>query len=203
MATQVYEGQAAAEKNKAVEAVRLEGGGAVNFIVSNQGSANVVTQVTKGGTRVDTDKDTAVAVEDTLYNGDGATLAFSGEELDHLPVIPGSVTLSDAGSVGPDLVDRDGDGIFYTDDVDEDAAGTIDYFTGALILAYPTGKAPGTGADAINAAYSYQDAQQVPGGRRTFEIAASLPDEAVVCSVACDSQVGCLCRVDATVYRHI
>ena len=202
MSVRVSENIAAAELNKAVDIGppdrNVESIVPVSVHAHNQGVANVVLSVKDRDTNAlfATDRDTAVAVEDTVYNGDGSTLAFSGEDLDNTPIIPGSVVISDAAAVAPNLIDRDRDGKLYTVDVDDELAGSIDYFTGALILNYPAGKAPGTAAEAINAAYSYQDAVLVPGGKRVYTVDNVMQGAGVVPSVACDSSVGSLVKLE-------
>ena len=203
MSVRVYEGLGAAENGKGAKVpfgveTGMKSIGPASFELHNQGEGNVVLGVMRadqhGG--LATDKDTAVADEDTTYDGTGAQLVFTGATTAETPVCPGSVRLVDAGDVAPDLIDRDGDGILYTDDDDQDAAGTVNYITGALELSYPTGKAPGTGADAIEANYNYQDALTVPGGKRTFRV-NSVPNEVEMTAlVATDVQGGSLCKVN-------
>jgi hypothetical protein len=108
-------------------------------------------------TPITNDQDTAVTSENTLYVGDGGTLIFSGQALDNVHILPQSITVHPlGGGTSVDATDRDGDGLLYTDDVDEDECGTINYATGALNLSYPAGKAPGAGAGGrIDANYKY------------------------------------------------
>lgn len=200
MSVRIFEDQGAAELNKANQVGRVESIGPATLILTSLSDAgNVVAafENEQTGARIDSDKDTAVADEDTTYDGDGSTLVFSGQTTANTPVVPKSVTIVDAGAVAPDLIDRDGDGRLYTDDVDEDFAGTVDYFTGALELSYPTGKAPGTGTDAIEANYSYQDELLGARGRRNYQIGNSLPDEAIKVLAACDAAGGVQVRTEA------
>jgi len=129
---------------------------------------------------------TTVTTEASGYTGNASTLAFSGQTINNTPVVPRSIRLHPATS-GVDLIDG-GDGVFYTDDTDQDVAGTVDYFTGAMTLAYPTGKAPD---GAINVAYIYEDATLGAYGRKTFIWSALGADQILViggaCSTAADS----------------
>lgn len=195
MATRVFEGLAGAKYSEGVEGLRIESVGPVTVVATCQGPAGAVIGCSRAdGTFLATDKDTGVTGEDTTYDGDGSTLEFSGAALAQTPVVPGSLVLSDAGAVAPDLVDK-GDGKLYTADEDEES-GTVDYLTGDLVLAYPAGKAPGTGVDAIEAAYSYQDELLVAGGRRNFSLANVGADETVVVKAAADAIEGCLVKLE-------
>lgn len=188
----VHEDQGAAELNAAKVVGRVQSIGPVTMVMQNLGDHNVVFSFfnERTGASILSDRDTAVADEDTTYDGDGSTLVFSGASLGNTPALPGTVRIVDSGAVAPDLIDRDKDGNLYTDDVDEDFAGTVDYFTGALELSYPTGKAPGTGTDAIEANYSYQDVVLGKRGRRNYAIANVLQEETVVAYAACDDGEG-------------
>lgn len=99
-----------------------------------------------------------------------------------------------AGGDSVNLIDRDGDGNLYTVDNDEDLGGTIDYFTGALELSFPAGKAPNT--TDIDADYSYQDEALVAGGRKNYQISNSLPDESVKVFAATDQATGAQVRTE-------
>lgn len=199
MSVRIFEDQGAAELNKANQVGRVESIGPVTVVVQNlDENANVVISCDneQTGTQVLTDKDTAVADEDTVYNGDTSTLVFSGEALDNVPILPKSVVVKPtAGGDSVNLSDRDGDGNLYTVDDDEDFAGTVDYFTGALELSFPTGKAPNTGD--IDADYAYQDEPLVPRGRKNFQIGNSLPDEAVRVFAAADDAGGALVKSES------
>lgn len=199
MSVRIFEDQGAAELNKAVKVGRVESVGPITVVAQNLSELhNVVLSFENETTasQVFSDKDTAVADEDTVYDGDTSDLVFTGEDLDNTPIIPGSVTVKPtAGVDSVNLVDRDGDGRLYTVDVDEDFAGTIDYFTGALELSFPAGKAPNTGD--IDADYSYQDEATTPRGRRNFQILNSLPEEALVVKAACDDAAGAGVKVEA------
>jgi hypothetical protein len=175
----------------------MESIGPVSIVAHNQGSNTIALAVSKlvDGSIVATDKDTAVADEDTAYDGDTSTLEFTGEALDNTPILPGSVTIKPtSGGDSVNATDRDGDGILYTDDDDEDACGTIDYFTGDLALDYPTGKAPNTGD--IDADYTYQDEATVAGGKRTFNITSVVQGDHLVVKAACSAKGGSFVKVD-------
>jgi len=165
-------GQGAALENAANEIVRVtDAQGPLTIIVKHiDGDGDdVVLSVSRqsDSSIVALNEDTAVASEDTAYDGDTATLAFSGESLDNTPIVPGTVTIEPtAGGDSVNATDRDGDGILYTDDNDEDACGTIDYFTGALVLDYPTGKAPNT--TNILADYTYSEETAVLGQKNYY-----------------------------------
>jgi len=114
-----------------------------------------------------TDQETAVADEDTGYDGDGSEINFTGEALDDLPVLPGSVVVEGL-DPAPDLKDWDGDGILYSDDDDAEASGTVDYETGAITLAYSSvAKAPGVGDILAN---YYQGTWLTTLGNRLIEL---------------------------------
>ncbi len=144
MSMDVHENSGVAKRNEAIEVARFPSLGPASIELHNQ-DANAVCVVriekdSDGSALHDSAKDTVRTAEDTVYDGDGATLAFSGEVLNNLPVVPGTALIyNPTGSVS--LQDQ-GDGTFHTVDVDDEYAGTIDYFTGALTLAYPAGKAP-------------------------------------------------------------
>lgn len=194
MSTSRGESFGVAKKNELVELGRFESQGPADVILRSMSANGVaVLRVEKNdGTYVATSKDTAVSGEDTSYTGNGSTRAFSSEVLNNLPLIPGTVEIKDAASVY-DLVDG-GDGKFYTDDDDRDEAGTIDYFTGAMTLAYPVGKAPDSGNMLAN--YSYQDTTVAKGGQRTFHIASIQQDETLVAKAAGDAEEGVRLRAE-------
>lgn len=203
MSVRVFEGQGAAELNKAVQVGRVESIGPATIIVSNLPNAddnvnpNLVVSFENEQTeaQIFADTDTAVADEDTGYDGDTSTLVFTGQSLNNTPIIPKSVTVKPtAGGDSVNLIDRDGDGNLYTVDNDEDLAGTIDYFTGALELSFPAGKAPNT--TDIDADYSYQDEALVAGGRKNYQIANSLPDESIKVFAATDQATGAKVRTE-------
>lgn len=166
--------------------------------VHNQGAAALVISVEKvsDGSLVALREDTAVSNEDTGYDGDASTLTFSGQTLNNLPVVPGSVTVEPtAGGNSVNLTDRDGDGRLYTADNDEDFAGTINYFTGALTLAFPSGKDPA--ATNILCDYTYQDTTVAIAGKRALTIETHLPDEPVRIKAAANA-ANAEVRVDVT-----
>lgn len=194
MSIRVSEDVGAAELNSAQLIGRVESKGPAVITVKNQSdTSNVVVSFQRetAGTLVNSDKETDVASEASGYTGDGSTLTFTGQALNNVPIIPGSVTLTPATS-GPVLTDDYGDGILYTAAGVE--AGSINYFTGALELSYPTGSAPD---GAISAAYTYQDAVLVHGGQRNFEISSFDPDDALEVYAAADNAAGALVKVDA------
>ena len=180
----------AALNNQAAEIGRItETLGPVVLAVKNDGEVAVVISVEKlsDSAALALSEDTAVTDEDTGYDGDTTDLVFTGEDLANTPIIPGSVTIAPtAGVDSVDATDRDGDGKLYTSDVDEDFCGTIDYFTGALELSYPAGKAPNT--TNILADYSYQDEACVPGGFHSVNIPTNLPDETYIIKAAAAGQ---------------
>lgn len=199
MSVRIFEDQGAAELNKANQVGRVESIGPITVVVNNlSDAANLVVGFDNEQTeaQIFSDKDTAVADEDTGYDGDTSELEFTGEALDNTPIIPGSVTVKPAtGGDSVNLIDRDKDGNLYTVDDDEDLAGTIDYFSGALELSFPTGKAPNTGD--IDADYAYQDEVTVGRGRKNFQIGNSLPDENVRVYAATDDAAGAPVKVEA------
>lgn len=177
-------------KNDAVggEAFRAVGLSPVHVIVTSQSNVDCVVSAYRinsagvAGRAESSVTSTAVAAEATGYTGNGATLAFTGQALNNTPIVPKSVRLTPATS-GVDLIDG-GDGKFYTDDTDADEAGTIDYFTGDIILAYPAGKAPD---GAIAGDYSYEDAVLTSGGRKTYSFNSLSPQETIVVGGACNT----------------
>lgn len=199
MSLQVFQGQGCAELNNAIQITRVESVGGVSIVAQNEdddASLVMMFQNEQTGVRVNSDKDTNVSAEDTGYNGDTSDLAFSGQTLNNLPVVPKSVTvIPESGGDSVNATDRDGDGRLYTADNDEDFCGTINYFTGALTLAFPAGKAPNTGD--IDCSYTHQGSAIVARGQRTFTISASLPDEHILVYAAASNAQGARCRVDA------
>lgn len=180
-----YEGFGAALKNAATEDILAitEVTGPVTIVVKNKSetAANglVVSVIKKSDSEnVKLAEDTAVAAENTGYTGNASTLDFTGQVLNNLPVVPGTVVVEPTtGGNTVNAKDRDGDGILYTDDVDEDACGTINYFTGALALHYPLGKDPNTGA--ISADYNYGKLV-VAGGVKSMQIPSLAPTDEVL-----------------------
>lgn len=198
MTVRVFEDQGAAEQNKAVVVGRVQSIGPVDVIMSHLGTEGEVVcslEDQRTGAHISSDKDTAVADEDTGYDGDTSTLTFTGQTLNNLPVVPGTVTVKPtAGGDTVNATDRDGDGILYTSDGDEDVCGSINYFTGALELSYPAGKAPNTGD--IDCDYEYQDATLKARGRRNFRVNNVLQEETVVVKAAASNAGGVKIRVD-------
>lgn len=183
------EGHGAAKKNELVELGRFDSQGPIDVIVRNlstTGDAVVKIEKKSDSSMLVTNKDTAVTAEGSGYVGNGVTTAFTGQSINNVPVVPGSITVNDAGG-SYDLVDG-GDGIMYTDDTDEDVAGTVDYFTGAIVLAYPAGKEPSGGAMTFD--YYYQDSVLTKGGQKTFHVNNVQQDEELVVKAASDVEGG-------------
>lgn len=182
-----FDGRGAALENAVGEVVRIDNVyGPVSLAVTNLDTASLVVQAKRksSGALVALTEDTAVAAEDTAYDGDTSTLDFTGEALNNVPIVPGSVTIKPtAGGTTVNATDRDGDGKLYTADDDEDECGSINYFTGALELHYPTGKAPNT--TNITADYTYS---QIIGGlgKKTVHVPfmSAVDDEVLIISVA-------------------
>jgi len=186
MSVSTQDGRGAALLNVASKILEVtESTGPVTLVVNNEGAGKVVVSVKNKstGANIATDDDTAIADEDTVYNGDTSTLVFNGQVLNNLPIIPGTVVIKPAaGGNTVNGTDRDGDGKLYTSDVDEDLMGTINYGTGALSLSYPTGKAPNTGD--IDADYSHASASQVARGTRSLRVGNNPPLKDLVVSAA-------------------
>ena len=172
-----HDGRGAALANAAGEVLLVsEALGPVTLTSRNEGVSPIVISVEDKATGklIATDDETAVAAEDTVYDGNNSTLAFSGEALDNVPIIPKSVVIKPtSGNETVNLFDRDGDGKLYTADVDEDLAGTIDYATGDLVLNFPSGKSPNT--TNILADYSHASAETVVGGITTTRVSNNPP----------------------------
>lgn len=177
-----HDGRGAALENKASEILVLsEALGPVTLSVRNEGDNPIVVSAEDKltGALIATDDETAVAAEDTVYDGNASTLAFSGEALNNTPIIPKSVVVKPtAGGNTVNLFDRDGDGLLYTADVDEDLAGTIDYATGDLVLDFPAGKDPNT--TNILADYSHASGTTVDRGRVSLRIGNNPPGKDIV-----------------------
>lgn len=182
-------------KNNAVELFRLGGLGPVIVIASQDvsepdklGRADAIVSAWKinpttglPGRALQSTTAGSVRSEDTEYVGNGSTLDFSGESLDYRPIVPRSVTLIPGGG-GTTLQDG-GDGKFYTVDADAQYAGDIDYFTGAITLHYPVGKAPGVGE--ITADYLYESEVLKPYGRKSYTWTNISPQDVLVVGGAC------------------
>ncbi len=196
MTTSRGENFGVAKLNEMIEIGRFESQGPANVTVRNMSdTADAVIRVEKAvsaRTTVATDKDTARSAEDTGYTGNGSTLAFSAQVLNNRPVVPRTVQIRDVADVYH-LYDK-GDGILYTDDVDDEVAGFINYFTGALTLAYPAGKAPDSGNMTAN--YNSQDSVLNSRGLKTFNIASVQQDEELVVYAAGDAEAGTRCRCE-------
>lgn len=177
---------------EATEIARIQGLPPVVVTLDNQSevdlvvSAHTIDQAGTEGRAILSTTATQRTTENTGYSGDTATLAFSGQTLNNLPVIPRSVSiLPTAGGDTVDATDRDGDGNLYTSDVDEDLCGTIDYFTGAVTLDYPAGKAPNNGQ--ISATYKSESAVCNQKGRKSFMFTSLAPGDTLVIEGACAS----------------
>jgi len=197
MSVRVFEDQGAAELNKANQIGRIESIGPVTASILNQDDdANMVVSFDneQTGAQLFSDKDTQQAAEATGYVGDTATNDFSGQALNELPAIPKSLTLTPATS-GPVLFDRDGDGRLYTQDVDEDFAGNVDYFLGTLELSYPVGKEPD---GAISADYWSQDEALVPRGRKNYTVSNITFEQAIRAYAAADEKTGGAVKCECT-----
>jgi hypothetical protein len=174
------QGFGAALKNEAAEILRItDAKGPITLVcqhVDEDGDEVVLSVSRKSdGALVALAEDTAVSGEDTGYDGNAALLDFTGQSLDELPIVPGSVTIiPTAGGNSVNATDRDGDGKLYTADNDEDECGSIDYFTGALVLHYPAGKAPNT--TNILADYTY-GVSTVKLGQKNYYIGNLVPGE--------------------------
>jgi len=169
----VHQGFGAALENAATEIMRIgEAKGPITLSVKHvdEDGGLLVVQVSRksDGALVALAEETAVTDEDTAYDGDASELVFTGQALDNTPIVPGSVTIKPtAGGNTVNLVDTNADGILYTDDVDADVAGSVNYFTGDLELSFPSGKDPA--ATNILADYSYGVGVNVLG-TRNFQI---------------------------------
>jgi hypothetical protein len=157
----------AALENKANEICRIgEALGPVTLVVDNRGDNEVVLSVSRlsDGALIPLDDDVALTSQaiGTGYTGNTTLLDFTGKAVTHKPIVPGSVTVTPtAGGTSVNSTDKDGDGklyAYYTGAYH--LCGTVDYFTGAIDLHYPTGKAPNTGA--ITANYSYSSESVKP-----------------------------------------
>lgn len=127
------------------------------------------------------------------YTGDTTTKSFSGQTLGHMPIVPGTVVVTPV-TTGPVLNDTGGQGILYSL-VTGNVCGSINYFTGALTLAYSSADvAPGTGT--IKCGYQYSTLI-VPGARVNYLITSILNGDSLVVMGAADSTVGCFMNVSA------
>jgi hypothetical protein len=74
--------------------------------------------------------------------------------------------------------DTNGDGVLWTVQTIPVVCGTIDYFTGALVLNFPVGHAPAAGV--IRADYSSQDETTKALGKRSVQIGNLPPSETLI-----------------------
>lgn len=186
----VTDGFGAAPENAVptIETMRIgeTGGGPTTIAITNEGAYPVVPRAMRESDSVlqALAEETAVASEDTGYDGDASTLVFSGQVLNNLPVVPGSlVVVPTAGGNSVNLQDINGDGILYTVDSDADVAGSINYATGALELSFPTGKDPA--ATNILANYQYSESTIANGAKKHYHLAAfpvGMPEDALLVS---------------------
>lgn len=179
----------AALENKANEIARIgEALGPVTLAVANRGDNEVVLSVKRlsDGAMVPLDDETAETAHaiGTGYTGDTTTLDFTTKALAHVPIVPGSVTVKPtAGGNSVNSSDKDGDGklyAYYTGAYH--LCGTVDYFTGAVDLHYPTGKAPNTGA--ITCDFSHVPKTVKPLGKVSKRINNLPPSETFIISAA-------------------
>lgn len=196
MSMQITEDQGAAKNNEAIKIASLSSNGPVLLMAHNLGDNEVVLrcEIEGDGAFKKMEQDTLRAAEDSAYDGDESETDFSGKALSNLPIVPGTVRVLGL-APAPDLVDRDGDGVLYTDDDDEDEAGSIDYFSGALELSYPTGKAPGSGN--IDVDYYSQDAALNPRGKKTYQVSNVGPGKTLVIKAAANGLEGARVKVTA------
>lgn len=196
MSIRVSEDVGAGKLNIALKVGRIESVGPIAAVVANLSTlGNVVVGFfkEKAGTLVKSDKDTTRTGEDTGYDGDTSDLTFSGQVLNNLPIVPGSVTVvPEAGGTSVNCSDTAKDGNLY--DSSGALCGRINYFTGALTLSYPAGKAPNTGN--ILANYVSQNSVLVKGGQKNFSIASGLPDDALVVYAAADHKDGARVKLE-------
>jgi len=203
MSIRIFEDVGAGKLNQAQKVGRVESVGPITVVVMCLSAvANVIMSFVreKSGLAVLSDRDTAVSAEDTGYLGNGTDLVFSGQVLNHLPILPRTIVLTPATS-GPVLRDVQGDGYLYLPD-GVTKSGQVNYFTGALELQYPSGTGPGfpTGYapdGIISADYAYQDALLVHGGQRNYSIVSNGADDAVVIYATADDKEGARVKVES------
>lgn len=199
MTARIFEDQGAGALNQATVVGRVQSTGPLTVLAQNlseEGNAVLSFSNQRTGLSVLSDKDTAVSAEDTGYDGDTTETSFTGQTLNNLPVVPGSVVVvPTAGGDSVNLYDRDGDGQLYTVDDDEDFAGTVNYFTGALVLNFPVGKEPNTGD--IDCNYAAQDAALVPGGIQSYGIANVPHEDTIVVKAASSTKGGVKVKLDS------
>lgn len=195
--TTIYTTTKGLKANYSVDLMKVGGLGPIIAIAMQDGSepdklgrANAVLAAWKidpetgiAGRALASTTTSAVTDEDTGYVGNAADLNFTGQALNNLPIVPRSVILHTDAVGNAELCFDKGDGHFYTSDTDEDECGTIDYFTGAITLYFPAGKAPAVGA--IDAAYLYESAVLRPYGRRTYIWPTLTPQDILVVAGAC------------------
>lgn len=167
--------------NEALQVMTIDGVyGPIAIGAESLGTTSLALMCAKEGalaTPLVTDQDTAVTAEATGYTGNTVLLAFTGQSLNNVPILPKSVEVKPtAGGDTVNCKDLNGDGILYTSDVDLDACGYVDYFTGAIRLNFPAGKAPNTGA--ITCDYKYSVAI-VGRGMQMFRINNVRPGERI------------------------
>jgi hypothetical protein len=186
MSIRVFSGIGGAKLNELVQVGRVEAQGSIMAMVQNLSSAgNAVVAFFKEvtGTQVHPATDTPVASEDTGYDGDTSEDTFTGQSLNNVPIVPGTVVVTPATTGG--ILHDGGDGFMYNATGVE--SGTVNYFTGALNLHYATADIPN---GQLNAAYKYQDDVLVHGGRKVFSFNNNSPDDALVIKAAADTKTG-------------
>lgn len=175
----------AALENVATEVIRVgEALGPVTLILNNLGSSDVILAVNRlsDDSVIALDDDTAVTGHafSPAYTGNTSTLDFTGSTVSHTFLIPGTVTVTPTtGGNSVNSSDVYQDGILYASISSVYVeCGTVNYFTGAIDLHYPTGKAPNTGA--ITASFSYSSKSCKPLGKVTKRISNLPPSETFI-----------------------
>lgn len=196
----VQQGYGAALENEAVTIMKIsEASGPITLAVHHvdEDGDEIVLSASRqsDGSLVALNEDTAVSAEDTGYDGDASELNFTGQALNNVPIVPGSVTVKPtAGGNSVNATDKDGDGKLYTDDDDEDYCGTINYFTGALVLFYPVGKDPA--ATNITADYTYSE-KTVKLGMKNYHVSYLTPQDNEVLIVKVAGKANSRVRIEA------
>lgn len=192
----VFESNGAAKQNQAMRVGLIPSAGPVTVILESETTSTAVAVASfvnqRTSAQVYSDQDTARSAEDTGYDGDGTEKSFSGQALNNLPIVPGSVVIKTAtGSTMPNLTDTNADGKLYSPDAK--LCGTVDYFTGALVLdIHSSVTAPGSVQ--INADYRSQATTLKPGGKLNYKIANVMQDDTVEVKAATDKAGGCFIK---------
>lgn len=122
---------------------------------------------------VDRYQDSSDRVENEVVSVTNATGDLSGANLSYTPVMPGSVTVTLAGSTGNVQFLDDGEGLLVATPTLAGASGTIDYFTGAITLTTTHAQANETASKSVTATYSYSVELNPNAQQMDFEILAS------------------------------